>query len=74
MPSLMIFQPKGAGTEHKEGTIVVQSTISAGTDSYGSNYTIDTYVSNLPATGTINENFKNNNTGCAPCTASCGPC
>ena len=28
----MIFQPKGAGTEHKEGTILVQSTIAAGTD------------------------------------------
>ena len=70
----MIFQPKGAGTEHKEGTILVQSTIAAGTDSYGSNYVIDSYVSNLPTTVEINSNFVNNNTGCAPCTASCGPC
>ena len=70
----MIFQPKGAGTEHKEGTILVQSTIAAGTDSYGSNYVIDSYVSNLPTTGEINSNFVNNNTRCAPCTASCGPC
>ena len=56
----MIFQPKGAGTEHKEGTILVQSTIAAGTDSYGSNYVIDSYVSNLPTTGEINSNFVNN--------------
>jgi len=70
----MIFQPKGAATEHKEGTIVVQSTIAAGTDAYGANYVINTYVSNLPTTGVINDNFKNNNTGCAPCVASCGPC
>ena len=70
----MIFQPKGAGTEHKEGTILVQSTIAAGTDVYGANYRIDTYVSNLPTTGEINRNFVSNNTGCAPCTASCGPC
>ena len=48
----MIFQPKGAASEHKEGTILVQSTVA----------------------GEINHNFKNNNTGCAPCTASCGPC
>ena len=61
----MIFQPKGAASEHKEGTILVQSTVAAGTDAY---------VSNLPPTGEINHNFKNNNTGCAPCTASCGPC
>ena len=71
---VMIFPPKGAATEHKEGTILVQSTIAAGTDSYGSNYVIDSYVSNLPTTGEINSNFVNNNTGCAPCTASCGPC
>jgi hypothetical protein len=71
---VMIFQPKGAASEHKEGTIIVQSTIAAGTDAYGANYTIDTYVSNLPTTGEINTNFVSNNTGCAPCTASCGPC
>ena len=70
----MIFQPKGAASEHKEGTILVQSTIAAGTDAYGANYRIDTYVSNLPTTGEINTNFVSNNTGCAPCTASCGPC
>ena len=64
---VMIFQPKGAATEHKEGTIVVQSTLAAGTDTYGANYTIDTYVSNLPTTGNINADFENNNTGCAPC-------
>ena len=71
---VMIFQPKGAGTEHKEGTIMVQSTVAAGTAAYGANYTIDSYVSNLPTTGNINANFENNNTGCAPCIVSCGPC
>jgi hypothetical protein len=71
---VMIFQPKGAGTEHKEGTIMVQATLAAGTDAYGANYRIDSYVSNLPATGTINANFENNNTGCAPCQSQCGPC
>tara|TARA_R110000765_G_C18695136_1_gene581115 strand:- start:505 stop:702 length:198 start_codon:yes stop_codon:yes gene_type:complete len=63
---VMIFQPQGAGTEHKEGTIVVQATAAA-SDWNSTNYTIDTYVSNLPTTGTINTNFENNNTGCSPC-------
>ena len=71
---VMIFQPKGAGTEHKEGTILVQSTVAAGTAAYGADYTIDSYVSNLPTTGNINLNFENNNTGCAPCFSQCGPC
>ena len=71
---VMIFQPKGAGTEHKEGTILVQATVAAGTDWYGSNYEIDTYVSNLPTTGTINANWNTSFTGCPPCQSQCGPC
>ena len=62
---VMIFQPKGVGTEHKEGTIMVQSTVAAGTDAYGANYRIDSYVSNLPTTGTINTNFENTCFDCA---------
>jgi len=48
----LYFQPKGAGTTHKEGTVVVQSPKATGWG--GSNVTIDTYVSNLPTTGVIN--------------------
>ena len=49
----VVYQPKGSGTTLKNGTIVGQPPLAAGTGSYGSNYTIDTYVSNLPTTGTI---------------------
>ena len=64
---VMIFQPKGAGTVHKEGTVLVQATVAAGTAWYGSDYTIDTYVSNLPTTGSIDANYNTRFTGCAPC-------
>tara|TARA_Y100000310_G_scaffold304680_1_gene344077 strand:+ start:2850 stop:3074 length:225 start_codon:yes stop_codon:yes gene_type:complete len=73
MASLMVFQPKGAGTEHKEGTLLVQATVAAGTDWYGSNYEINSSISGL-ATGILNEDYRNNNTGCAPCFSQCGPC
>ena len=63
----MIFQPKGAATEHKEGTIMVQATLAAGTDWYGSNYRIDTYVSNLPTTGYVNSKYETRFTGCDSC-------
>jgi len=63
----MIFQPKGAGTEHKEGTIMVQATLAAGTDWYGANYRIDTYVSNLPTTGSVNSKYEIRFTGCDSC-------
>mgnify|MGYP003679094607 CR=1 FL=1 len=63
----MIFQPKGAGTEKKEGTILVQATLAAASAWYGPNYRIDTYVSNLPTTGTINSKYEIRFTGCAPC-------
>jgi hypothetical protein len=86
---VMIFQPKGAGTVHKEGTVLVQAPRAAGTGIpgdatvgwYGADYTIDTYVSNLPTTGQINEMYAPTGagaaqrfTGCAPCLSSCGPC
>jgi len=79
---VMIFQPKGAGTTHKEGTVLVQAPRAVGTGIpgdatvgwYGSDYTIDTYVSNLPTTGTINANYNTRFTGCPPCQSQCGPC
>jgi len=53
---VMIFQPKGAGSEHKEGTILVESPASlTGMAGLSGNYVINTYVSNLPATGLIDD-------------------
>lgn len=63
----IIYQPKGAGTEHKEGTILVNSPRGAGASGLNSNYTIDTYVSNLPTTGEINSRYNNRFTGCDIC-------
>ena len=65
---VMIFQPKGAGTEHKEGTILVESPASL-TEMAGlsGNYVINTYVSNLPTTGTVDAMYNTRFTGCAPC-------
>ncbi len=70
----IIYQPKGVGTTHKEGTIVVAApagslsgTIPAGSGWFGTNYTIDTYVSNLPTTGQIDAKYDGRFTGCAPC-------
>ena len=80
---VMIFQPKGAGTEHKEGTILVQATLAAGTGIpgdasvgwYGSDYTIDPVPSGtVTYSGIINSNYDTRFTGCAPCIGSCGPC
>ena len=46
------FQPKGAGTTKKEGTVLVQAPKGIGTGWYADDrYRIDTYVSNLPTTG-----------------------
>tara|TARA_Y100000296_G_C5087324_1_gene213043 strand:- start:202 stop:441 length:240 start_codon:yes stop_codon:yes gene_type:complete len=78
---VMIFQPKGRGTEHKEGTILVQATFAAGTGIpgdasvgwYGSDYTIDSSISGL-ATGAIDGIYNDRFTGCAPCFSQCGPC
>jgi len=79
---VMIFQPKGVGTQHKEGTILVQATLAAGTGIpgdasvgwYGSDYTIDAvYLTGIP-TGEINGNYNARFTGCAPCLFQCGPC
>jgi hypothetical protein len=58
MANDVIYQPKGSGTTLKNGTIVGQPPLAAGTGSYGTNYTIDTYVSNLPTTGTIYDKYK----------------
>ncbi len=52
----IIFQPKGAGTTHKEGTVVVQAPKASGWGE--ANYTIDTFVSNLPTTGDINAAYS----------------
>lgn len=56
--TVIIFQPKGPGTEHKEGTIVINAPKGLGTGIYGPNYTIDDYVTNLPTTGTINSKYS----------------
>jgi hypothetical protein len=53
---VMIFQPQGTGTTHKEGTILVQSPRATGWGE--SNYVIDDYVSNLPTTGDINTKYE----------------
>jgi hypothetical protein len=55
----VLSQPKGSGTEHKEGTILVEGPAGAGSGVLGANYTIDTYVSNLPATGTVITKYTN---------------
>ena len=77
---VMIFQPKGAATDHKEGTVLVQATVAAGTSWYGANYEISSSISGV-ATGIINQDLDPTGageaarfTGCAPCVASCGPC
>ena len=72
---VMIFQPKGAATVQKEGTMLVQATVAAGTAWYGSNYTIDPVpAATVTATGVINSNYNTRFTGCAPCQSQCGPC
>ena len=54
----VIYQPKGSGTTLKNGTIVSMGPLGAGSGVLGSDYTIDTYVSNLPTTGTIYDKYK----------------
>lgn len=54
----VVSQPKGAGTPHKEGTFVVGAPLAAGTGTYNANYTIDTFASDLPTTGTIINKYK----------------
>ncbi|MHA2083036.1 MAG: hypothetical protein ACXABD_04720 [Candidatus Thorarchaeota archaeon] len=70
----IIYQPKGAATEVKNGTIIVAAprgslsgAIPDGSGWAGVNYRIDTYVSNLPTTGTINDKYDGRFTGCPPC-------
>ena len=53
----VIFQPKGAGTEHKEGTILINAQKGARSSGLAANYTIDTYVSNLPTTGEVIDKY-----------------
>lgn len=55
----VVWQPKGLGTTHKEGTILGGGPLGAGSGVLGTNYTIDTYVSNLPTTGTIYDKYTN---------------
>ena len=80
---VMIFQPKGAGTTQKEGTMLVQATRAAGTGIlgdtswgwYGSNYKIDPIpAATVTATGVVDSNYNTRFTGCAPCFSQCGPC
>ena len=54
----VIYQPKGSGTEVKNGTTLTKGPVGAGTGVLGSDYTIDTYVSSLPATGTVYNKYK----------------
>ena len=57
--SIIIFQPQGTGTVHKEGTILVGSPAGSKSGAYQSaNYRIDDYVSNLPTTGDINASYS----------------
>ena len=55
----VLTQPKGSGTEPKEGPILIEGPAGAGSGVLGANYTIDTYVSNLPATGTVIAKYTN---------------
>ena len=55
----VLSQPKGAGTTVKNGTISVGAPLAAGTGAYNSNYTIDTWASALPATGTVVDKYTN---------------
>lgn len=72
---VMIFQPKGAGTEHKEGTILVESPASlTGMAGISGNYVINTYVSNLPSTGQINANYEPTGAGATARFTGCAPC
>lgn len=55
---MTVFQPKGPGTPHKEGTILVNAPAGAKSKALDSEYTIDTYVTNLPTTGQINAEYQ----------------
>jgi len=50
----IIFQPKAGLPKH--GTIVVQAPVGSGWA--GANYRIDTYVTNLPATGDVDATYS----------------
>jgi hypothetical protein len=63
----IIYQPKGAGTELKNGTILVKAPAGATASGVTANYTIDTYVSDLPTTGEINAKYDVRFTGCDIC-------
>ena len=71
----IIFQPKGVGTEHKEGIVLVNSPAAlTGMAGLSGNYVINTYVSNLPTVVAIDNMYNTRFTGCAPCFSQCGPC
>ena len=54
----MIYQPKGAGTTVKNGTVLVGAPAGAkGSAITDEKYRIDTYASPLPSTGTINDKY-----------------
>ncbi len=64
----IIYQPKGPSTEHKEGTVLISAPRGSTSGQWVStNYTIDTYVTNLPTTGEINAKYDVRFTGCPPC-------
>lgn len=54
----VISQPKGNATTLKNGTIVIGGPIGAQSGVVGADYTIDTYVSNVPTTGTVFTKYK----------------
>jgi len=54
----VLSQPKGNGTTVKNGTICIGAPLAAGTGAYNSNYTIDTWASALPATGTVVDKYS----------------
>jgi len=58
--TIIIFQPKGAGTAHKEGSIVVQAPKGSGTHWGSANYTLTGVPLSVPgvATGTINASYS----------------
>lgn len=70
----IIYQPKGDGTEHKEGTLIIMAPAGAKTSATpadagwgGANYRMDNWVSNLPTTGEINAKYDGRFTGCDIC-------
>ena len=59
--AIIIFQPKGAGTAHRNGTVTVQAPLAAGTGWYNNaNIKIDSYPHSVVGTdtGVINSSYS----------------